>query len=78
MALRTRDSGGGRLTPIGHQELLSLRKASRVVGRDRAFVGLFVGPERAVLMVGEEFIFTRRQRYQFSHYIGGFHDAILT
>jgi len=45
---------------LGHKKLLSLRKASWVVCRDRAFVGLFVGPECAVLIVGENFIFTRR------------------
>jgi len=45
---------------LGHKKLLSLRKASWVVCRDRAFVGLLVGPECAVLIVGEKFIFTRR------------------
>ena len=45
---------------LGNKQLLSLRKASWVVCRDRAFVGLFVGPECAVLIVGEKFIFTRR------------------
>ena len=63
---------------LGHKKLLSLRKASWVFCGDGAFVGLFVGPECAVLIVGEKFIFTRRHRYQFSNYIGGFHAAILT
>jgi len=45
---------------LGNKQFLSLRKASWVVCRDRAFVGLLVGPECAVLIVGEEFIFTRR------------------
>jgi hypothetical protein len=27
--------------------------------------------------VGEKIVFTRRSRYQFSNYIGGFHAAIL-
>lgn len=45
---------------LGHKNLLSLRKASWVVCRDRAFVGLLVSPECAVLIVGEKIIFTRR------------------
>jgi hypothetical protein len=45
---------------LGQKKLLSLRKAFWVVCRDRAFVGLLVGPECAVLIVGEKFIFTRR------------------
>ena len=46
--------------PLGYKKLLSLRKASWVFSRHRAFVGLFVGPECAVLVVGEKIIFTRR------------------
>ncbi len=58
--------------------MLSLRKASCVFCRDRTFVGLFVGPECAELIVGAKFILTCRLRYQFSDYIGGFHAAIFT
>jgi len=43
-----------------HKELFSLRKASWVMGRDRTLVGLFVGLECAVLVVGEKFTLTRR------------------
>jgi hypothetical protein len=62
---------------LGHKKLLSLRKASWVFCGDGAFVGLFVGLECAVLIVGEKFTLTR-QRYQFSNYIGVFHAAIFT
>ena len=62
------------LTP-GDRKVFSLREASWVSCRDRAFVGLVVGPECAVLIVGKKFVFTRRERYQFSNYIGSFHAA---
>lgn len=68
----------GGVLLFSYKDLLSLRKASWVFGRDRAFVGLLIGQEFAIFIVGEKFIFTRRLRYQFSNHIGEFHAEIFT
>jgi len=49
-----------RFLALGHRKEFSLREASWIFRGDRAFVGLVVGPECAVLIVGKKFIFTRR------------------